>query len=79
MTTATATAQPSLKVRRLLAEQRIGHYELVRRYPVQGDHGNYFVTVGDGWHECSCPALREMCSHAQAVLLHDEALMEGEA
>ncbi len=68
----------SLKARRMLAEQRVMPAGTAAAYNVEGDHGSYRVLLGAGWTSCSCPALRELCSHVEsALILHAALVAEG--
>lgn len=69
-----STLAASPKACRLLAEKRVMPGGAAVVYNVKGDHGYYRVVLGDGWSSCSCPALRECCSHVEAADLLNDAL-----
>ncbi len=74
-----AVLDVTAKVRRLLAKGAVLPLGAAAVYHVEGDHDTYRVILGEDFTSCSCPALRERCSHVCAALLQQAALEDQRA
>ncbi len=74
-----AVLDVTAKVRRLLADGRVQPAGCAAVVYVDGDNGRYRVILGEDFTSCSCPALRERCSHVCAALLQQAALEDQRA
>ncbi len=69
-----AVLDVTAKVRRYLHEGRVQPEGCAAVIYVDGDTGRYRVILGEDFTSCSCPALRERCSHVCAAILQQAAL-----